>query len=185
MSIDNCKHSVFGASKVSADIMVQEYGKYFNLNTVAFRGGCLTGQNHKGSEMHGFLSYLVKCIIKNKTYNIFGYKGKQVRDNIYSSDLVEMFWNFHLNPKKGEVYNAGGGRENSISIIEAIEKINNIADLKWNKSTILEANRIGDHKWYISNLNKFKNDYPQWKLKHSIEEILVKMINFEIQNKNY
>ncbi len=184
MSIDNCKHSIFGASKVSADIMVQEYGKYFNLNTAVFRGGCLTGQNHKGSEMHGFLSYLIKRIIENKPYNIFGYKGKQVRDNIYSFDLVEMFWNFHLNPKKGEVYNAGGGRQNSISIIEAIDKINNIANLKWNKYVILENNRIGDHKWYITNLNKFKKDYPEWKLKHSIDEILAKMIEFEIQNKN-
>lgn len=180
MSIDNCKHSIFGASKVSADIMVQEYGKYFDLNTVVFRGGCLTGQKHKSSEMHGFLSYLIKCIIKNKPYNIFGYKGKQVRDNIYSYDLVDMFWNFHLNPKKGEVYNAGGGRENSISIIESIEKINNIANTNWNKYTLLEENRIGDHKWYISNLNKFKKDYPNWKLNHSIDEIISKMIESEM-----
>jgi CDP-paratose 2-epimerase len=180
MSIDNCKHSVFGASKVSADIMVQEYGKYFDLNTVSFRGGCLTGQNHKGSEMHGFLSYLIKCMIKNKSYNIFGYKGKQVRDNIYSNDLVDMFWSFHLNPKKGEVYNAGGGRENSISIIEAIEKINNIANINWNKHTILEENRIGDHKWYITNLNKFNKDYPNWKLNHSIDKIIYKMIQSEM-----
>jgi CDP-paratose 2-epimerase len=135
--------------------------------------------------MHGFLSYLVKCIIKNKPYNIFGYKGKQVRDNIHSSDLVEMFWNFHLNPKKGEVYNAGGGRQNSISIIEAIEKINTIAGLKWNKYTILENNRIGDHKWYITNLNKFKKDYPEWNLKYCIDEILIKMIESERLNENF
>jgi CDP-paratose 2-epimerase len=179
MSIDSCKHSIFGASKVSADIMVQEYGKYFDLNTVSFRGGCLTGQNHKGSEMHGFLSYLIKCMIKNKPYNIFGYKGKQVRDNIYSDDLVDMFWNFHLNPKKGEVYNAGGGRENSISIIEAIEKINNLANINWNKYTIMKENRIGDHKWYITNLNKFKKDYPKWKLNHSIDQVIFKMIQSE------
>lgn len=183
MSIDNCKHSVFGASKVAADIMVQEYGKYFSLNTVVFRGGCLTGQNHKSSEMHGFLSYLIKCIINNKPYNIFGYKGKQVRDNIYSYDLVEMFWNFHLNPKKGEVYNAGGGRENAISIIEAIEKINNIANIKWNKYTILENNRIGDHKWYITNLEKFKNDYPNWKIKVSLDEIITKIVEAEFIDK--
>ena len=147
MSIDNTKHSVFGASKVAADIMCQEYGKYFGMNVGIFRGGCLTGPNHAGAELHGFLSYLVKCIVHNKPYTIFGYKGKQVRDNIHSWDLVNMFWHFHQNPKQGEVYNAGGGRNNSTSILEAIDLINKIAQTNWSNYTISEENRIGDHIW--------------------------------------
>ncbi len=156
MSIDHTKHSVFGASKVAADIMCQEYGKYFGMNVGVFRGGCLTGPNHAGAELHGFLSYLVKCVVNDKPYTIFGYKGKQVRDNIHSWDLVNMFWHFHQNPKQGEVYNAGGGRENSTSILEAIDTINKIAETNWSNYTISEENRIGDHIWYISDLSKFK-----------------------------
>jgi CDP-paratose 2-epimerase len=183
MSIDNTKHSIFGASKVAADIMCQEYGKYFNMNVGIFRGGCLTGPNHAGSELHGFLSYLVKCIINNKPYTIFGYKGKQVRDNIHSFDLVNMFWEFHKNPKPGEVYNAGGGRDNSISILEAINMINRIAGTNWNNYTISNENRIGDHIWYISDLSKFKKDYPSWKITINLEETLKQMVEFE-KNKN-
>lgn len=179
MSIDNTKHSVFGASKVAADIMCQEYGKYFNMNVGVFRGGCLTGPNHAGAELHGFLSYLVKCIVHNKPYTIFGYKGKQVRDNIHSWDLVNMFWHFHQNPKPGEVYNAGGGRDNSISILEAIDKINMIACTNWSNFTISPENRIGDHIWYISDLTKFKTHYLSWNLTISLDETLKQMINAE------
>lgn len=179
MSIDNTKHSVFGASKVAADVMCQEYGKYFGMNVGVFRGGCLTGPNHAGAELHGFLSYLVKCIVHNNPYTIFGYKGKQVRDNIHSWDLVNMFWHFHKNPKQGEVYNCGGGRENSTSILEAINTINRIAETNWSNYTISEQNRIGDHIWYISDLSKFKSDYPEWNITISLEETIKQMVEFE------
>lgn len=182
MSIDNTKHSIFGASKVAADIMCQEYGKYFNMNTGIFRGGCLTGPNHAGTELHGFLSYLVKCILNNKPYTIFGYKGKQVRDNIHSLDLVNMFWNFYNNPKQGEVYNAGGGRANSVSILEAINKINLIAGTDWNKFSISTKNRVGDHTWYISDLSKFKKDFPDWDITIGIDETIRQMVDFERNN---
>ena len=179
LSIDQSKHSVFGASKVAADVMCQEYGRYFGMNVGVFRGGCLTGPNHAGAELHGFLSYLVKCIINNKPYTIFGYKGKQVRDNIHSLDLIRMFDVFHQNPKQGEVYNAGGGRGNSTSILEAISSINEMAGLNWDKFTVSDDNRIGDHIWYISDLRKFKSDYPQWDITISLEETLKQMIEFE------
>jgi CDP-paratose 2-epimerase len=179
MSIDNTKHSVFGASKVAADIMCQEYGKYFGMNVGIFRGGCLTGPNHAGAELHGFLSYLVKCIVHNKPYTIFGYKGKQVRDNIHSFDLVNMFWEFHQNPKQGEVYNVGGGRNNSTSILEAIDTINEIAGTNWKNYTISEENRIGDHIWYITDLGKFKKDYPNWDITISLRETIKEMVEFE------
>jgi CDP-paratose 2-epimerase len=179
MSIDNTKHSVFGASKVAADIMCQEYGKYFGMNVGIFRGGCLTGPNHAGAELHGFLSYLVKCLVHNKPYTIFGYKGKQVRDNIHSFDLVNMFWEFHQNPKQGEVYNVGGGRNNSTSILEAIDTINEIAGTNWKNYTISEENRIGDHIWYITDLGKFKKDYPNWDITISLRETIKEMVEFE------
>ena len=179
MSIDNTKHSVFGASKVAADVMCQEYGKYFGMNVGIFRGGCLTGPNHAGAELHGFLSYLVKCIVNDKPYTIFGYKGKQVRDNIHSWDLVNMFWEFHQNPKQGEVYNAGGGRDNSTSILEAIDTINRIADTNWSNYTISEQNRIGDHIWYISDLKKFRTHYPNWNITIDLEETIKQMVDFE------
>ena len=189
LSIDNCLHSLFGVSKLSADILVQEYGKYFNMNTVCFRGGCLTGPNHAGAELHGFLSYLIKCVVHNKEYKIFGYKGKQVRDNIHSYDLVNMFWHYHLNPRPGEVYNAGGGIDNSISILESIDLINEICRLKlknweeWSKYTLFDNNRIGDHIYYVTNFNKFKKDYPDWpgitiSLKNLIEDMVINEINY-------
>jgi CDP-paratose 2-epimerase len=184
MSIDHTKHSVFGASKVAADIMCQEYGKYFGMNVGVFRGGCLTGPNHAGAELHGFLSYLVKCVVNDKPYTIFGYKGKQVRDNIHSWDLVNMFWHFHQNPKQGEVYNAGGGRENSTSILEAIDTINKIAETNWSNYTISEENRIGDHIWYISDLSKFKKNYPDWNITISLEDTINQMVQFEKNKKN-
>jgi len=179
MSIDNTKHSVFGASKVAADIMCQEYGKYFGMNVGIFRGGCLTGPNHAGAELHGFLSYLVKCIVNDKPYTIFGYKGKQVRDNIHSWDLVNMFWEFHQNPKQGEVYNAGGGRDNSTSILEAIDTINKIAGKNWSNYSQSEHNRIGDHIWYISDLKKFRTHYPNWNITIDLEETIKQMVDFE------
>jgi CDP-paratose 2-epimerase len=193
MSIDHCKHSVFGASKVAADVMVQEYGKYFGMNTVVFRGGCLTGPNHAGAELHGFLSYLMKCIVSNKPYTIFGYKGKQVRDNIHSWDLVNMFWHYHQNPKPGAVYNAGGGRENSTSILEAIETANTIIKNEidkdrtpWNKYTVSDQARSGDHIWYISDLTKFKNDYPEWPgITISLDETIRQIIQTEVSNLVY
>lgn len=171
MSIDGSKHSLFGASKVAADILVQEYGRYFNLKTGVFRGGCLTGPAHSGAELHGFLAYLVKCIASGRKYTIFGYKGKQVRDNIHSFDLVNMFWHFYQNPRKGEVYNAGGARYSNISILEAIEKIEKILNKKTNYE-YKENNRIGDHIWYISDVSKFKSDYPAWGFKYDIDMIL-------------
>ena len=174
MSIDQTKHSIFGASKVAADIMVQEYGKYFGMNTVVFRGGCLTGPNHSGAQLHGFLSYLMKCAITKTDYTIFGYKGKQVRDNIHSFDLVNMFWHYYQNPRPGEVYNAGGGRNANCSMLEAIQQCELISGNKMN-ITYNETNRIGDHIWYISDLSKFKMHYPEWNWKFNLNETLVEM----------
>lgn len=174
MSIDHSKHSLFGASKVAADILVQEYGRYFGMKTGVFRGGCLTGPNHSGAQLHGFLAYLMKCAITGNHYTIFGYKGKQVRDNIHSWDLVNMFWHFYQNPKAGEVYNAGGGRFSNCSMLEAIGLCEEITGNKMNFS-YAEDNRIGDHIWYISNLNKFKAHYPGWTWKYDLKETLSQM----------
>jgi CDP-paratose 2-epimerase len=171
MSIDNCKHSLFGASKVAADILVQEYGCYFGMRTATFRGGCLTGPNHSGTELHGFLSYLMKCTLSGTRYTIYGYKGKQVRDNIHSYDLVNAFYQFYQAPRIGEVYNIGGGRFSNCSILEAIQVCERIADRKLNWS-YAESNRIGDHIWWISDIRKFKTHYPEWNLTYGIEEIL-------------
>jgi len=176
MSIDNCKHSVFGASKVAADVMVQEYGRYFGIKTAVFRGGCLTGPNHSGAQLHGFLAYLMKCAINHQHYTIFGYKGKQVRDNIHSYDLVNMFWHFYNNPKSGEVYNAGGGRFANCSMLEAINYCETITGNKLNFS-YSEDNRIGDHIWYISDVSKFKAHYPAWNYTYNIEETLKEMFS--------
>ena len=176
MSIDHTKHSLFGASKVAADVLVQEYGRYFGMKTGVFRGGCLTGPNHSGAQLHGFLAYLMKCAITGNHYTIFGYKGKQVRDNIHSWDLVNMFWHFYQNPKPGEVYNAGGGRFSNVSMIEGIKLCEQITGNKMNYS-YADDNRIGDHIWYISNLNKFKSDYPEWTWKYDLETTLVQMFD--------
>jgi len=176
MSIDQCKHSIFGVSKLSADIMVQEYGRYFGMNTVVFRAGCITGPNHQGAQLHGFLSYIVRCIVEKKPYKIFGYKGKQVRDNIHSYDLVNAFWNYQMNPTPAAVYNIGGGRENSISILETIDKVNNFLGTKWNNYTYVDENRSGDHIWYITNYSKFSKDYPTWKLLYSTDRIIKDII---------
>lgn len=176
MSIDQSKHSIFGASKAAADIMVQEYGRYFSMKTGTFRGGCLTGPNHSGTQLHGFLAYLMKCAITGDNYTIFGYKGKQVRDNIHSFDLVNMLWNFYQSPRCGEVYNAGGGRFSNCSMIEAIELCEKITGKKMNY-TYTETNRIGDHIWYISDLNKFKKHYPGWNWQYNLNDILEQIYN--------
>jgi CDP-paratose 2-epimerase len=176
MSIDNTKHSLFGASKVAADILVQEYGKYFGMKTGIFRGGCLTGPNHAGTQLHGFLSYLVKCAMTDSNYTIFGYNGKQVRDNIHSYDLVNMFWHYYENPKAGEVYNAGGGRHSNCSMLEAINEIENISGKKLDYS-ISDSNRIGDHIWWISDVSKFKSHYPEWDYKYNLTDILEQIID--------
>ncbi|MBD3244462.1 MAG: NAD-dependent epimerase/dehydratase family protein [Candidatus Moranbacteria bacterium] len=171
MSIDQSTHSIFGASKVAADVLVQEYGRYFDLNTVSFRGGCLTGPMHSGAKLHGFLAYLVKCIANGTKYSIFGYKGKQVRDNIHSYDLVNCFWHYHKKPRPGEVYNIGGSRHSNISMLEAIEKVEKILGKKA-KYQYVQDNRIGDHIWYISDVSKFEKHYPKWKYKYSMDDIL-------------
>ena len=168
--IDQCKHSVFGASKVAADIMVQEYGRYFNMPTCCLRGGCLTGPNHSGVELHGFLSYLIKCNVNKQKYYINGYKGKQVRDNIHSYDVVMFINCFLKNPRVAEVYNIGGGRKNSVSILEAFSLIESISGIKM-ISEYIDKNRIGDHICYISDLHKMKRDYPQWDITKNITTV--------------
>jgi CDP-paratose 2-epimerase len=171
-SIDQSKHSLFGASKVAADVLVQEYGRYFGMKTVAFRGGCLTGPKHSGAELHGFLSYLFKTAVSGKPYTIFGYKGKQVRDQIHSADVIAAFDEFYRNPKCGEVYNIGGGKQNSISVLEAIEKIEQVLGKKI-RYDYSEENRKGDHICYYSDLTKLKTDFPNWSVSYTLEDILV------------
>ncbi len=171
MSIDHSKHSLFGASKVAADVLVQEYGRYFDMKTASFRGGCLTGPNHSGTQLHGFLAYLMKCAVTGVPYTIFGYKGKQVRDNIHSADLIEAFYEFTKNPGSAKVYNIGGGRESNCSMLEAIDICQEISGKEFNYS-YTDDNRSGDHIWYISDLDKFKKDYPNWSIKHDVPIIL-------------
>lgn len=171
MSIDQTLHSLFGASKVAADVLVQEYGRYFGMYTACFRGGCLTGPNHSGTQLHGFLAYLMKCTMTGSPYTIFGYKGKQVRDNIHSADLIRAFYEFFKAPRIGEVYNIGGGRYSNCSMLEAIALCQKIAGkkLQW---TYTEQNRTGDHIWWISDLSKFRNHYPAWQLQYNVPAIL-------------
>jgi len=171
MSIDNCLHSVFGASKVAADIMTQEYGRYFHLKTGVFRGGCLTGPAHSGAELHGFLSYLVKCCVTKRKYKIYGYKGKQVRDNIHSFDLVNAFYHYFQNPRCGEVYNIGGGRFANVSVLEAIGMCEKLSGEKFDYEYI-DTNRIGDHIWWVSDVSKFKSHYTGWNYKFGIEDTI-------------
>ena len=168
--IDQSKHSIFGASKVACDVMVQEYGRYFNMPTCALRGGCLTGPSHSGVELHGFLSYLIKCNLTNTKYNVYGYKGKQVRDNIHSLDVARFIAEFIANPRAGEVYNIGGGRANSCSILEAFAKIESISG-KPMIYEYVEQNRAGDHICYISDLRKMKAHYPEWDIRKSLDDI--------------
>jgi CDP-paratose 2-epimerase len=169
-SIDQSKHSLFGASKVAADVMVQEYGRYFGLKCCALRGGCLTGPNHSGVELHGFLSYLIKCNLAGRLYKVFGYKGKQVRDNIHSLDVVRFMHAFFENPRCGEVYNIGGGRDNSVSILEAFDKIAAISG-KPMQHEYVEQHRAGDHICYISDLSKMKAHFPNWGITKSLDDV--------------
>lgn len=171
MSIDQSKHSLFGASKVAADVLVQEYGRYFGMKTVSFRGGCLTGPNHSGAELHGFLAYLMKCCVTGEKYTVFGYKAKQVRDNIHSYDLITAFDEFYKKPGSGKVYNIGGGRDRSCSVLEAISVCEEISanTMKFNVS---EQSRSGDHIWYISDLTAFQRDYPDWRQKYTLRQTL-------------
>jgi CDP-paratose 2-epimerase len=171
MSIDQCLHSLFGASKVAADVLVQEYGRYFGLKTTCFRGGCLTGPNHSGTQLHGFLAYLMKCAASGKSYTVFGYKGKQVRDNIHSADLIQAFYAFFQAPKIGEAYNMGGGRSSNCSMLEAIQICQDITgkEMQWSYT---DKNRIGDHIWYISDTGKFSRHFPGWQIQHNIRDIL-------------
>jgi CDP-paratose 2-epimerase len=173
-SIDQSKHSVFGASKVAADVMVQEYGRYFGLPTCCLRGGCLTGPNHSGVELHGFLSYLIRCCLEGRTYRVFGYKGKQVRDNIHSHDVCEFIRNFLEQPRVAEVYNIGGGRANSCSILEAFELAEEVAGKKMHFEYV-DQNRIGDHICYISDLSKMKQHYPAWDITKSLADIFTEI----------
>jgi CDP-paratose 2-epimerase len=171
MSIDMSTHSLFGVSKAAADLLVQEYGRYFGMPTVCFRGGCLTGPNHAGARLHGFLSYLMRCTMTGDPYTVYGYDGKQVRDNIHSADLVAAIEAFHANPRVAAVYNIGGGRRSNCSMLEAIALCERIAgrELDWELG---EAPRIGDHRWWISDLGEFERDYPAWSLRYGIDEIL-------------
>jgi CDP-paratose 2-epimerase len=180
--IDQSQHSLFGASKVAADILTQEYGSYFNMPTVCFRGGCLTGTSHSGVELHGFLSYLVKVAIRGETYTIFGYKGKQVRDQIHSVDVVRAMEAYIQSPRPGEVYNLGGGRESNASILECIDKIKTRLEHRI-KTEYVEQHRKGDHICYISDLMKFKAHYPQWHLTRFIDDIIDEMLSGELSHK--
>lgn len=177
MSIDNSKHSIFGASKVAADILVQEYGKYFGLKTGVFRGGCLTGPSHSGTKLHGFLAYLIRCINKGILYTIFGYKGKQVRDNIHSSDLIKAFFAFYKNPKRGEVYNIGGSRYSNTSILEAIDTVEKVLGKKAKIQYVQKA-RIGDHMWYISDISKFQTHFPGFSFTYDNDKIIEDICRF-------
>ena len=176
MPVDQSKHSLFGVSKLAADVMVQEYGKYFGIKTGVFRAGCITGPLQSGAQMHGFLSYLMKCTVTGTPYTVFGYKGKQVRDNIHSSDLVTMFWHFCQDPDNGEVYNAGGGRFSNCSMKEVILLCEKITGKKIN-SSYSEKSRNGDHIWYISDTTKFRNRYPGWQQNYNIQAILEDIYN--------
>jgi CDP-paratose 2-epimerase len=180
MSIDGSMHSLFGVSKAAADLAVQEYGRYFEIPTVCFRGGCLTGPNHAGAELHGFLAYLMRCTVTGTPYTVFGYGAKQVRDNIHSADVVRAFEAFHQSPRVAAVYNLGGGRESNCSMLEAIELCQEIAgrELDW---TLSDQARMGDHRWWISDLAGFQADYPDWELEYDVDGMLKEIYerNFE------
>ena len=175
-TIDQSKHSLFGASKVAADVMVQEYGRYFGMQTCALRGGCLTGPNHSGVELHGFLSYLIKCNLEGKKYTVFGYQAKQVRDNIHSYDVARFIWEFIQAPRSGEVYNIGGGKNNSCSMIEAFDRVAQLSGKKmhWEYS---DKNREGDHMCYYSDLSKMKAHYPAWDITKSLDSIFTEIVD--------
>jgi CDP-paratose 2-epimerase len=175
MRVDRSKHSLFGASKLAADILVQEYGRYFGMRTGAFRGGCLTGPAHSGAELHGFLAYLVKCAVKGIQYTVYGYKGKQVRDNIHSHDLVSALWCFARRPVPGAVYNIGGSRHANCSVLEAIDLAQERAGREL-KVTISNEARSGDHIWWISDVRRFRSDYPEWDYRYGLEETMDELV---------
>jgi CDP-paratose 2-epimerase len=175
MSVDHSRHSLFGVSKHAADIMVQEYGRYFGINTGVIRGGCLTGPAQSGTELHGFLDYLVNCDLRGREYTIFGYKGKQVRDNIHSADLISAFWNFVRNPRPAAVYNMGGGRHSNCSMLEAIDLVREISGREL-RYTLSPEHRSGDHIWWISDVRKFQADYPEWNCRYDIRRILEEIV---------
>ena len=177
MSIDRTTHSLFGASKVAADVLVQEYGRYFEMKTACFRGGCLTGPNHSGTQLHGFLAYLMKCAATGKPYTIFGYKGKQVRDNIHSADLINAFYEFFKAPRVSEVYNTGGGRYSNCSMLEAVQLCQEITGKEF-KPEYSETNRIGDHIWWVSDNSRFCEHYPNWKMQYNVPKILQEIYEF-------
>ena len=180
MSIDHTMHSLFGVSKVSADLLVQEYGRYFGIKTASFRGGCLTGPNHCGTQLHGFLAYLMKCAVTEAPYTIFGYRKKQVRDNIHSADLIRAFHEFFQRPRAGEVYNMGGARHSNCSMLEAISLCENITgkQLRWK---YVEDNRLGDHIWWISDVTHFQEHYPKWKLQYNVPQILHEIYEMNVE----
>ncbi len=180
MSIDQCLHSLFGASKVAADILVQEYGRYFDMKTASFRGGCLTGPNHSGTQLHGFLAYLMKCTMTRTPYTVFGYKGKQVRDNIHSYDLIRAFDHFFQAPRYGEVYNIGGSRFSHCSMLEAIDICQEITGLEL-QYTYADENRMGDHIWYVSDVSKFQSHHPNWQLTRDIRAILTEIYEYNVE----
>jgi CDP-paratose 2-epimerase len=180
MSIDRTTHSLFGASKAAADLLVQEYGRYFGMKTACFRGGCLTGPGHAGAELHGFLSYLVKCTVSDRPYTVFGYKGKQVRDNIHSRDLIGAFWHFFKAPRSGEVYNIGGGMASNCSVIEAIATVERLTGRPLQHS-YSEASRTGDHIWWVSDIRKFSSHYPEWGLSCTLEQLIADLIHEMIE----
>jgi CDP-paratose 2-epimerase len=180
MPIDRTLHSVFGASKVAADVMVQEYGRYFGLRTACFRGGCLTGPSHSGAELHGFLAYLVKCGVTGRPYTVFGYKGKQVRDNIHARDLVNAFWRFFQAPRAGEVYNIGGGPVANCSMLEAIDLVNDATGrpLDWVYS---DTNRTGDHMWWVSDIRRFMTHYPGWTIQYDLRRTIRELVEAQLE----
>ncbi len=181
MPIDLCTHSLFGVSKVAADLLVQEYGRYFDMPTVCFRGGCLTGPQHAGAQLHGFLAYLMKCTVTGTPYTIFGYGGKQVRDNIHCHDVVTAFHAFHRNPQRAAVYNLGGGRASNVSMLEAIAVCERISGRKLDVTLSSEA-RIGDHRWWVSDLGAFERDHPEWRLSYGIDEVLQESYDANVES---
>lgn len=175
MSIDTSTHSLFGASKVAADVLTQEYGRYFGMKTCVFRGGCLTGPAHSAAELHGFLAYLVLCTVHRKPYRVYGYKGKQVRDNIHAYDLVSAFWHFFQSPRQGEVYNMGGSRHSNISMMEAIDAVQALAGQEL-QYTVSDQARVGDHIWYVSDVRKFRCHFPEWAYTYTMDRMLAELV---------
>lgn len=178
MPVDHCMHSLFGCSKLAADMYVQEYGRYFGMNTVCFRAGCITGGAHAGAKLHGFLSYLVKCCVTDTPYEVIGYGGRQVRDNIHAADLVSAFECYRKNPRPAAVYNIGGGRENSCSVLEAIALVEEVAGKKM-QVTFKDEPRKGDHKWWITDTSRFRRDYPEWKITRNLRSIVEEIVESE------